>query len=106
MIMDVDPTLIGVVTLVGACLGLYAQILSLSSRVRERAAKEQKLLDELKQLTITMKDFKDHQIKIEAGIQILDRRIHELELSNQKQHEEMAVRITAIETVHRLTEKR
>ena len=106
MIMDIDPELIGIVTLVGACLGLYAQIMGLNARVRERAAKEQKLLDELKQLTTTMKDFKEHQVKIEAGIQILDRRIHELELSNQKQHEEMAVRITAIETVHRLAEKR
>lgn len=106
MIMDVDPTLVGMITLVGASLGLYAQLQSLSTRVRERAAKEQKLIDELRILTTTMKEFKDHQLKIEAGIQILDRRIHDLELSNQKQHEEMAVRITALETVHRMNEKR
>lgn len=102
MIDNIDPTLIGVITLVGACLGLYLQVLSLSGRIRARAAEEQRLLDELKSLTSSMKDFKESQIKVEAGLASLDRRIHHLELANQKQHEELAVRITAIETVHRI----
>ena len=103
--MNVDPTFVGVITLVGACLGLYLQILTLSSRVRARAAKEQQLIDELRMLTKNMSDFKDSQNKVEICVSNLDRRIYQLELSNQKQHEEMAVRITAIETVHKLSGK-
>lgn len=95
-----DPTIImGIVTIAGGCLGLFLQILSINSKIRKRAADEQKVLETVKAIVQKMGELKGNQKEITVSLKEIDKKMHELEISNHRQHEELSVRITKLETL-------
>ena len=97
--MDNLSLMIGIITIAGGGLGLFIQILSLNSRIRKRAADEQKVLETVHAISSSIEELKASQKEVRGSLTHIDEKIHELELSNHKQHEELSVRITKLETL-------
>lgn len=100
--MDDLSIIIGIITIAGGCLGLFIQILSLNSRIRKRAADEQRVLETVRAISSSIDDLKTNQKEMRGSLTHIDEKIHELEISNHRQHEELSVRITKLETLAEL----
>ena len=94
-----DYSLVGIVTLGGAVLGLFMQLLSLNSKIRKQAAEEQKLIDSVDILKEHACESRTNHSKIEAHLARIETSIHQLELSNERQHSEVSERVRALEVL-------
>ena len=95
-----DPSIIiGILTIAGGGIGLFLQILSLNSKIRKRAADEQKVLETVKTISDRLEELKHNQKEMRGSLTHIDEKIHDLEINNHKQHEELSVRITKLETL-------
>ena len=94
-----DYSLMGIVTLAGAVIGLFMQLLSLNAKIRRQAAEEQKLIDSVDILKQHASESRCNHDKIEAHLSRIETSIHQLELSNERQHHEVSERVRALEVL-------
>ena len=94
-----DYSFIGIITLSGAVLGMFMQLLSINNRIRKKAAEEQKLLDSVDILKEHARESKINYDKLEAHLARIETSIHQLELSNERQHHEVSERVRAVEVL-------
>ena len=94
-----DYSLMGIITLAGAVVGLFMQLLSLNAKIRKQAAEEQKLIDSVDILKQHASESRCNHDKIEAHLSRIETSIHQLELSNERQHHEVSERVRALEVL-------
>ena len=94
-----DYSLMGIITLAGAVVGLFMQLLSLNAKIRKQAAEEQKLIDSVDILKDHACESRANHSKIEAHLARIETSIHQLELSNERQHHEVSERVRALEVL-------
>ena len=99
MIESVDIQTVGILSVIGAVIGLFMQLLALNSKIRARAAKEQSLVDSVELLKKHATESQMNQRLVSDHLSRIEKMIHTLELNNERQHGEVSERVRALEVI-------
>lgn len=95
--MDIQT--VGILSVIGAVIGLFMQLLALNSKIRARAAKEQSLVDSVELLKNHSTESQINHRLVTEHLSRIEKMIHTLELNNERQHGEVSERVRALEVI-------
>ena len=95
--MDIQT--VGILSVIGAVIGLFMQLLALNSKIRARAAKEQSLVDSVELLKKHSNESQINHRLVTEHLSRIEKMIHTLELNNERQHGEVSERVRALEVI-------
>ena len=95
--MDIQT--VGILSVIGAVIGLFMQLLALNSKIRARAAKEQSIVDSIELLKKHSSESQINHRLVTEHLSRIEKMIHTLELNNERQHGEVSERVRALEVI-------